>query len=75
MPHKPDDRSDNVENIQFNINHTIQNMEQAEEMIAQTSDQKLKHELEAKNDRRRAALSNMKQEIRDEALNQRDTLE
>jgi len=71
MKPNPDDRSDNVERIQFNINHTIKNMELAEEMIAKTDNPKTKAELEAKNERRRAALEAMRSEIRDEALHRR----
>jgi small acid-soluble spore protein (thioredoxin-like protein) len=67
MKNKPDDRRDNVENIQFNINHTIQNIEQSEETIANTEDEEMKQDLEAKNDRRREALHAMKEEIKDEA--------
>ncbi len=48
MKHKPDDRSDNVDRIQFNINHTIKNMELAEEMIEKTSDPKTKDDLKEK---------------------------
>ncbi|HEX9059680.1 MAG TPA: small acid-soluble spore protein Tlp [Clostridia bacterium] len=66
--HNPDDRSDNVEKIQRNINYTIQNIELAEEMIAKTDDEKMKKELEAKNERRRDALNEMRKEIRDEAI-------
>lgn len=68
---KPDDRSDNVERIQANINHTIRNMEAAEEMIAQTDDRKMAKTLEEKNDRRRDALEGFRAEIRDEALDQK----
>ena len=68
---KPDDRSDNVERIQFNINHTIQNMEAADELIEKTDDRKMKKDLEEKNDRRRDALDGMREEIRDEARNKR----
>lgn len=66
--HKPDDRSDNVEKIQHNINHTIQNMELAEEMIEITDNPKTKKDLKEKNERRRDALNGMRAEIRDEAL-------
>jgi small acid-soluble spore protein (thioredoxin-like protein) len=66
--HKPDDRSDNVERIQYNINKIIQNIELAEEMIAKTDDEKMKKTLEEKNKRRRESLNAMRQEIRDEAL-------
>jgi small acid-soluble spore protein (thioredoxin-like protein) len=68
MKAKPDDRSDNVERIQHNINHTIQNMELAEEMIDKTDDPKMRADLKKKNKRRREALNSMRTEIRDEAL-------
>jgi small acid-soluble spore protein (thioredoxin-like protein) len=56
MKSKPDNRKDNVEHIQKNIDMTIHNMEAAEDMIERTPDDKMKHELEAKNDRREKAL-------------------
>ncbi len=65
----PDNREDNVERIQRNINYTIQNMEAAEEMIAQTTDEKMKKTLDEKNERRRQSLDGMRSEIRDEAIN------
>lgn len=65
---KPDDRSDNVEKIQYSINRTIQNMELADELIAKSSDENLKQALIEKNERRRHALEGMREEIRDEAL-------
>ncbi len=68
---KPDDRSDNVDRIQFNINHTIQNMEAADELIEKTDDRKMKKDLEEKNNRRRDALDGMREEIKDEARNKR----
>lgn len=68
---KPDDRSDNVDKIQFNINHTIRNMEAADELIEKTDDIKMKKDLEEKNDRRRTALNGMREEIRDEARYQK----
>jgi small acid-soluble spore protein (thioredoxin-like protein) len=67
MKAKPDDRSDNVERIQGNINHTIDNMRKADEMIEETSDDTMRKNLEAKNDRREEALKGMRHEIRDEA--------
>ena len=63
----PDDRSDNVERIQQNINHTIRNMEMAEERIEKNPDRKAKQDLEQKNERRRDALEGMRREIKDEA--------
>jgi len=68
MKPKPDDRRDNVEKIQKNINHTIQNMELAEEMLERADSPTIRQELEAKNERRRDALEGMRKEIRDEAL-------
>lgn len=68
MKINPDDRSDNVEKIQENIDMTIRNMNLAEEMIEKTSDEKMKEELIEKNERRRQALDDMRNEIRDEAI-------
>ena len=65
----PDNRADNPERIQHNINHTIQNIEAAEEMIADTPDKKMKKTLEDKNERRRRALEGMRDEMRDESKN------
>jgi small acid-soluble spore protein (thioredoxin-like protein) len=67
MKHNPDDRRDNVDRIQHNINHTIQNMELADEMIEKITDPKTKADLREKNDRRREALNSMRAEIQDEA--------
>ena len=64
---KPDDRSDNEERIQRNINYTIKNMEAAEEMIEETSDEKMKKTLADKNERRRRALDGMRKEMKDES--------
>ncbi|MDD4803006.1 MAG: small acid-soluble spore protein Tlp [Syntrophomonas sp.] len=65
--HNPDDRRDNVDKIQFSIDHTIQNMEAAEEMMALTDDPQQKKSLKKKNKRRNDALKGMRNEIRDEA--------
>ena len=64
---KPDDRSDNVKKIQGHIDHTIQNIEFAEDMIRSTDNEKTKRELKDKNERREDALTGMREEIRDEA--------
>lgn len=68
MKNKPDDRRDNVDRIEENIGHTIQNIEKAEEMIQITDDQKTKETLMEKNKRREEALNGMREEIRDEAI-------
>lgn len=63
----PDDRSDNVEKIQQNIDHTIKNLELAEERMQEASGRKTQEDLEEKNKRRRDALEGMRREIKDEA--------
>lgn len=67
MKTNPDNRRDNVERIQGNIDHTIENMRKADEMIEGTSDGTMKKDLQKKNDRREEALKGMRSEIRDEA--------
>lgn len=65
---KPDDRRDNVENIQFNIDNTIESYRNTEKMIALSDDEEEKKDLIEKNKRREEALKNMREEIRDEAI-------
>lgn len=67
MKPKPDNRKDNVERIQSNINHTIQNIELASDMMDKVDNPKTRQELQKKNERREAALEGMREEIRDEA--------
>ncbi|MGI6577964.1 MAG: small acid-soluble spore protein Tlp [Eubacteriales bacterium] len=67
MKPNPDDRRDNVKKIQKHINHTIKNMELAEEMIAETDDPKTRDDLIEKNKRRERALEGFRNEIKDEA--------
>ncbi|MBP1762104.1 MAG: small acid-soluble spore protein Tlp [Firmicutes bacterium] len=75
MKNKPDDRSDNVEKLQEHITNTIQNIELAEETMSQASSSQMREQIAAKNKRREAALSNMRQEIRDEANDQEEGYE
>lgn len=72
MKSKPDDRRDNVDRIQHNINMTIHNTELANEMIENTSDDKMKKTLIEKNERRKDALNGMKSEIKDEAIDKKN---
>ncbi len=67
MKPKPDDRRDNVERIQSNINHTVANIELANDMMGKVDNHKTKQELQGKNERREAALDGMRKEIKDEA--------
>ncbi len=72
MSHKEDDRSNNVDRIQFNIDNTIQNFRRAEDMIDETDDDKTREDLEAKNERREEAINGMREEIKDEALDKKE---
>lgn len=65
---KPDDRRDNVDKIQFNIDNTIKNYRETENMIKVEDNEETKQELIAKNKRRKESLKGMKEEIRDEAI-------
>lgn len=69
MKNKPDDRSDNVEKIQEHINNTLENIDLAEETMAEADNPQMKEQIAAKNRRREEALNNMRQEIKDEAQN------
>lgn len=69
---KPDDRRDNVARIQNNIDHTIANYRETEDMIRNSVDEKQKRELKSKNERRETAINGMKKEIKDEALDKRN---
>ncbi|MBY0156000.1 small acid-soluble spore protein Tlp [Cytobacillus firmus] len=61
----PDDRSDNVEKLQFMIVHTIENMDEAEESMKYANAEDLAR-IEAKNERRRESLASFRSEIKDE---------
>lgn len=67
MKSKPDDRSDNVSKIQYNIDKTIENSKLAQEVIDKTDDLKMKQILMDKNERREETLNSLKKEIKDEA--------
>ena len=63
---KPDNRADNASKIKANIESTKWNMEAAREMIAETSDEKTKEDLKAKNHRRADAIAGMEKEMKQE---------
>lgn len=70
---KPDNRADNVEHLQKNINHTIENLEEAESYLSEHADEISPQEREAiqsKNERRRNSLDAFRSEIKDEAAHQ-----
>lgn len=67
MKKNSDDRRNNVDRIQNNIDHTLANIEAAEEMMSSTDNSQQKQDLKAKNRRRNEALDSMRHEIQDEA--------
>lgn len=69
MKAKPDDRSDNVERIQNNIDNTIKNINLANEVIAKSDCNEEIQNMKQRNERREVALEKMRNEIKDEAIN------
>lgn len=66
---KPDDRSDNAEKIKNTIDHTLQNMNEAEDYVKAHSNElnsAEKEEIENKNKRRRESIEGLRSEIKDE---------
>jgi small acid-soluble spore protein (thioredoxin-like protein) len=71
---KPDDRSDNVEKLQSHINHTIENLEEAEQYLDEHGEEIAPQERQAilqNNENRRDSLQGLREEIRDEATDRR----
>ncbi|WP_313345066.1 small acid-soluble spore protein Tlp [Sedimentibacter sp.] len=69
---RQDDRRDNVDRIQRNIDNTIANYRETEDMIRNSVSNKQKNDLQEKNERREQSIKNMRREIRDEALDKRN---
>ncbi|MFB6363272.1 small acid-soluble spore protein Tlp [Paenibacillus elgii] len=70
---KPDNRADNVEHLQNSIDHTIENMNEAEDYLSEHAGEISPQEweqIESKNERRRESLNAFRSEIKDEAENQ-----
>jgi small acid-soluble spore protein (thioredoxin-like protein) len=66
---KPDDRSDNVEKLQNMIEHTMENMREAEDYMKANEGEMPSEEvadIREKNRRRRDAIEGFREEIRDE---------
>ncbi|MBR7553155.1 small acid-soluble spore protein Tlp [Allobacillus sp. GCM10007491] len=61
----PDDRSDNVERLQENIQHTIQNFREAEASMETATDEE-KEQIRLKNERRKESIEAMREEVREE---------
>ena len=70
---KPDDRSNNVKRIAHAIDNTMENLREAEDFVKAHQDEmhsQDKADIAAKNERRRDAISGMREEIQDEARHQ-----
>lgn len=72
MKNKPDDRRDNVDEIQHNIGNTIENYNLTEEAIEKTDDEKSIKVLQEKNERRETAINGMRTEIKGEAKDKKN---
>lgn len=67
---KPDDRSDNVENLQQHIQDTIENFREAQDYLSEHADEitsEEKSDIEAKNHRRLESIAGFRREVKDEA--------
>lgn len=73
---KPDDRSDNMEKIENNIGHTLQNMNEASDYIKAHSEEmseEEKQQISEKNQRRETSVEGLRDEIKDEAAYSKTT--
>lgn len=66
---KPDDRSDNVDKLQQMVQNTLENIDEAEETMSESSVE-ANEEIKAKNQRRAEAVEAMRHEIKDESEDQ-----
>ncbi|TGE31793.1 small acid-soluble spore protein Tlp [Desulfosporosinus sp. Sb-LF] len=67
---KPDNRADNEAHLQEHIDHTLANLHEAEDYLDEHADEITadeKHDIEAKNDRRKESIKSFIAEKRDEA--------
>jgi len=66
---KPDDRSDNASKLEEAVQNTIENLEESEHYLDEHSVELSPEEsetLNAKNDKRREAITSLRSEIKDE---------
>ncbi|SDH73905.1 small acid-soluble spore protein (thioredoxin-like protein) [Aneurinibacillus thermoaerophilus] len=73
---KPDNRKDNVRKLQEMIQNTIGNIEAAEETMSNTHlTEEQRQQIREKDERRRASIEGMRNEIQDEARAQENRYE
>ncbi|MDI9484972.1 MAG: small acid-soluble spore protein Tlp [Bacillota bacterium] len=63
---KPDDRSDNVDKLREQVVNTIENLEASHDTLRMDLPEEQKEAIRAKNRRRRHAIREKREEIRDE---------
>jgi small acid-soluble spore protein (thioredoxin-like protein) len=67
---KPDNRADNVEHLQKAVQNTLENLNEAEDYLAEHAEEIGSTELNqirSKNERRRESIESFREEIKDEA--------
>jgi len=66
---KPDNRADNAEHLQQHINHTVENLHEAEDYLDEHASEISaveKQTIEAKNERRKQSIESFAEEMKDE---------
>lgn len=63
MTNTQDKGVNNINSIQRNIDHNMQNFQRAEEMLSKTTDEKMKRQIIEKNQRRSNTLDAMRAKI------------
>lgn len=72
---KPDNRADNVEHLQQSIQHTMQNLHEAEDYLNEFSSEissEERQQIEEKNARRKHSIRGFREEIKDEAAHSQE---
>ncbi|ASA20527.1 small acid-soluble spore protein Tlp [Paenibacillus donghaensis] len=72
---KPDNRADNVEHLQQNIQHTLRNLNEAEDYLDEFSSEissEERNQIEEKNERRRDSIKGFREEVKDEAAHSQE---
>jgi len=67
---KPDNRADNVDHLQEAVQNTLENLNEAEDYLAEHADEIGSTELNqvrSKNERRRESIQSFREEMKDEA--------
>ena len=71
MKNKLNDRIGDVGEMKHNISNAIENIHLAEKADKKTDDEKVKRNLEAKNEKREEAIDVMRTEIKEESADKR----